>query len=233
MAGEQGIAYGAPSDGETPSTVYYRPYDSWASQSDWSVTLLPGEDALLVAAGGAASDSMGSVVVATSKGFVRFLSSSGIQRYVWRVGEEMVSIAAGREAVILVHREGGTSLDGTSCASTLVRLLTCHRVPELAIFLDRPGYIRARPRRSGARTEKDDSSMGRVHIRRRSSSVRFCGIVVRARPVPQIGAGEMGTTARFVHACSEGGETGVVLASRGHQHTLHLRDPQGRYQDVG
>jgi len=52
--------------------------------------------------------------VATSKGFVRFLSSSGIQRYMWRVGEEMVSLAAGKEAVILVHREGGTSLDGKS-----------------------------------------------------------------------------------------------------------------------
>jgi len=112
QTGEQGIAYAASSDGETPSTVYYRPYDSWASQSDWSVNLLPGEDALLVASGGAASDSMGSVIVATSKGFVRFLSSSGIQRYVWRVGEEMVTIVAAREAVILVHREGGTSLDG-------------------------------------------------------------------------------------------------------------------------
>ena len=67
-----------------------------------------------MAAGGAGSHSMGSVIVATSKGFVRFLSSSGIQRYVWSVGEEMVSMAAGKEAVILVHREGGTSLDGTS-----------------------------------------------------------------------------------------------------------------------
>ena len=112
LSGEQGIAYGAPSDGETPSTIYYRPYDSWASQSDWSVSLLPGEDALLIGAGGAASNSMGSVIVASSKGFVRFLSSSGIQRYVWRIGEEMVSLASGEEAVICVHREGGTSLDG-------------------------------------------------------------------------------------------------------------------------
>ena len=112
ISGEQGIAYGAPSIGETPSTIYYRPYDSWASQSDWSMSLLPGEDALLIGAGGAASKSMGSVIVATSKGFVRFLSSSGIQRYVWRIGEEMVSLASGEAAVVLVHREGGTSLDG-------------------------------------------------------------------------------------------------------------------------
>ena len=60
---------------------------------------------------------MGSVVVATSKGFVRFLSSSGIQRYMWRIGEDTVSMAAGKEMVFLVHREGGTSLDGESSIS--------------------------------------------------------------------------------------------------------------------
>ncbi|ORX33917.1 hypothetical protein BD324DRAFT_584077 [Kockovaella imperatae] len=114
--GEQGIIYGAPSDGDQASSIHYRPYDSWASQSDWTMQLLPGEDAICVAAGGASgsgSDStMGSVIVATTKGFVRFLSSSGMQRYLWRVGEDVVSMVAGREAVLIVHREGGTSLDG-------------------------------------------------------------------------------------------------------------------------
>jgi chromosome transmission fidelity protein 4 len=52
------------------------------------------------------------VIVATTKGYVRFFSSSGIQRYLWRVGEEVVCMTAGKEAVMLVHREGGTSLDG-------------------------------------------------------------------------------------------------------------------------
>ena len=117
--GEQGIVYAAPGQEGQASLVYYRPYDSWASQSDWTISLLPGEDALCVTAGGGGSDGMGmgSVVVASSKGFVRFLSSSGIQRYMWRMGEEAVSMAAGKDMVILVHREGGTSLDG-ECSST-------------------------------------------------------------------------------------------------------------------
>jgi chromosome transmission fidelity protein 4 len=51
------------------------------------------------------------VIVATSKGYVRFFSASGIQRYLWRV-EEVVSMVAGREGLLVVHREGGTSLDG-------------------------------------------------------------------------------------------------------------------------
>lgn len=53
------------------------------------------------------------MVVATSKGYVRFFSASGIQRYLWRV-DEVVSMVAGREGVLVVHREGGTSLDGKS-----------------------------------------------------------------------------------------------------------------------
>lgn len=121
--GEQGIAYIAPAEGSSPSTVHYRPYDSWASSSEWTVTLLPGESATLVAAGGPPSTSsreaMGSVVIGTSKGYLRFMSSSGIQRYMWRLGDELVSMVAGRETVLLAHREGGTSLDGQSSASSL------------------------------------------------------------------------------------------------------------------
>lgn len=110
--GEQGIVYAAPAEGDEPSQVYYRPYDSWSSQADWTVHMLPGEEVLTVAAGGSAGDGMGSVIVATSKGYVRFLTSSGIQRYLWRMGDDMVTMAAGKDAVMLVHREGGTSLDG-------------------------------------------------------------------------------------------------------------------------
>lgn len=109
--GEQGIAYAAKSDGETASIVHYRPYDSWASSSDWSVSLLPGEEALSVAVGGPESG-LGTVVVATSKGMMRFFTASGVQRYVWRLGEEVITLAAGRDALLAVHREGGTSLDG-------------------------------------------------------------------------------------------------------------------------
>jgi chromosome transmission fidelity protein 4 len=110
--GEQGIVYAAPTQDGHPSVVYYRPYDSWASQSDWTINLPAGESVQSVAAGGEGQDSMGSVVAATSKGYIRFFSSSGIQRYLWRLGEDTVTMAAGKELVFVVHREGGTSLDG-------------------------------------------------------------------------------------------------------------------------
>lgn len=143
--GEHGIAYAAPSHDGQPSTVYYRPYDSWASQSDWTVSLLPDENALCVASGGGGSDGTGmsSVVVATSKGYVRFLSSSGIQRYVWRIGEDAVTMAAGQDLVIVVTREGGTSLDGRfdplSGQGFLLKLV--YRLSESAILSDRSQHL--------------------------------------------------------------------------------------------
>lgn len=62
------------------------------------------------------------VVVATDKGYLRFFTGSGVQRYIWRLGEEVVCMAAGEREVIVVHREGGTSLDGPS-APLISRLL--------------------------------------------------------------------------------------------------------------
>jgi hypothetical protein len=59
-------------------------------------------------------DHSSSVVVSTSNGLLRFFTASGVQRYIWRLGEDVVTMAAGRDGLIVVYREGGTSLDGTS-----------------------------------------------------------------------------------------------------------------------
>lgn len=52
--------------------------------------------------------SSGTVVVATDKGYIRFFSGSGLQKYVWHFGEEIVSISAGKDWVFLVHRSSET-----------------------------------------------------------------------------------------------------------------------------
>lgn len=54
----------------------------------------------------------GHIITATSKGYVRFFSGGGVQRYVWSVGGEFVTLVASSEWALVVHREGGTSLDG-------------------------------------------------------------------------------------------------------------------------
>jgi chromosome transmission fidelity protein 4 len=49
----------------------------------------------------------GTVLVATDRGYVRFLSGSGLQKYVWNLGEEVVTMAAGKDWAIVVYRAGG------------------------------------------------------------------------------------------------------------------------------
>ncbi|BEJ14934.1 hypothetical protein CspHIS471_0407010 [Cutaneotrichosporon sp. HIS471] len=129
--GEQGIAYAAPAgENNVLSVVHYRPYDSWGSTADWSMSLLAGEDALSIAVGGP-EQGLGTVVVATSKGLVRFFTASGVQRYVWRLGEDVITLVAGRDALLVIHREGGTSLDGCqSLRYTLLDLETFDLVQE-------------------------------------------------------------------------------------------------------
>lgn len=44
---------------------------------------------------------------------IRFFSGGGIQRGpVWAIDGDIVSMVAGRDYVFVVHREGGTSIDG-------------------------------------------------------------------------------------------------------------------------
>lgn len=67
----------------------------------------------MIAVGGAATpQSLGTVAIATSHGYIRFFSTSGVQRYIWRMADDVVCMAAGRESIVIVHREGGTTLDG-------------------------------------------------------------------------------------------------------------------------
>jgi len=85
------------------------------------MSLLAGEQVTALALGGGAlaTDSLafddptvglggsGTVLVATSRGFVRFISGAGLQKYVWNVGEEVVAVAAARDWAVIVHRASG------------------------------------------------------------------------------------------------------------------------------
>lgn len=125
--GQRGIAYARPSEKSDPAQIAYKPYSSWGASNDWQFSLSAGEEVVAIAAGGTPprrsyknrqgveegeAEGAGNVVVATSTGYLRFFTGSGIQRYVWALGADVVSMVAGNEWVFVVHREGGTSLDG-------------------------------------------------------------------------------------------------------------------------
>lgn len=69
----QGVLYASPSSKDAPSTVMYRPFDSWAANSDWQVSLPTGEEAVAVTAGHSFS------AVATSQHMLRVFSPAGAQ----------------------------------------------------------------------------------------------------------------------------------------------------------
>lgn len=101
------------------SIIEYRAYDGDPKTAAWQASLEDGEKAIVVAAGGSRIDpddldgnGMGCVAIATSKGYVRFFTGTGLQRYIWTLGEEVVAMVASREMLFIVHREGGTSVDG-------------------------------------------------------------------------------------------------------------------------
>lgn len=125
--GTRGIAYARPSEKSEPSQLMYQPYSTWGSAGEWKIELPHGEDIIAIAAGGipgrysykqrgseeqTEDDGAGHVVAATSRGYLRFFKGSGIQTYIWAMGGDLVSLVAGDEWVFVVHREGGTSLDG-------------------------------------------------------------------------------------------------------------------------
>ncbi|KAG8783688.1 hypothetical protein FRC15_004714 [Serendipita sp. 397] len=137
--GDRGIAYARPSEKSEPSQVLYKPYATWGSSTEWSITLPAGEDVIAIAAGGVTtrrsyknrsseeidSDGAGTVVIATSTSYLRFFTGSGIQIYVWAMGGDIVSLVAGNEWVFVVYREGGTSLDG--CQNLRYSLISLDR----------------------------------------------------------------------------------------------------------
>ena len=100
---------------------------------------------MAVAAGGIASvkkrgtranvdENAGLAVVATNRGYLRFFSSGGVQRYLWSTGDEVVSMVARQEHLFLVHRSGGTSLDGQwPCESVHHYSNFTFRLPELEV----------------------------------------------------------------------------------------------------
>ncbi|KAI5120641.1 hypothetical protein M0805_007978 [Coniferiporia weirii] len=139
--GERGIVYSCPPENGHPAQITYKPYSTWASHGEWSYTLPSGERALAVAAGGtpptrslrmlqeADIEGNGYVVLATDKGIIRFFTGGGIQRGpVWALDGDIVAMVAGRDYVFVVHREGGTSIDGNQNLRYTLRTSDTFRV---------------------------------------------------------------------------------------------------------
>lgn len=113
--GELGSVFACAATADSASLISYKPFDSWADTSEWQYSLPSEESATMIAVGGMSEPSSiarlsiagtGTIVVATDKGFLRFLTGSGIQKYVWNLGEEVISMAAGKDWVLVIYESG-------------------------------------------------------------------------------------------------------------------------------
>ena len=97
--GEKGCALASPGKpGGGASTVFYRPYESWAHASEWRVTLPSGEDAVSVAAG------YNWVAAVTSKRNLRLFSHAGAQRQIVTLeGAPVTCVGKGDSLVVTWH----------------------------------------------------------------------------------------------------------------------------------
>lgn len=121
--GPPGAVYAANSS-TTGNTLAFKPFESWTSSSggDWTISLPTDETVTALAIGGGSTTGMpsdddvldgerldeiaglGTVVAATSRGFLRFFGASGTQKYIVNFGEQIVAMSAGKEWLLIVHR---------------------------------------------------------------------------------------------------------------------------------
>ena len=124
------MLYACPARGDLASVINHRPYNTWAQAADWQHELPQGESVTAIGLGGVSafdSDDLspalgtGCIVAATSAGYLRFFGGSGLQTHFIDLGEDIVSLAVGKEWVFAVHRAIASTSDGES--------LTAHSGP--------------------------------------------------------------------------------------------------------
>ncbi|ORZ26584.1 WD40-repeat-containing domain protein [Lobosporangium transversale] len=103
--GMTGALFAAPERAETPSTVFFRTYDSWATKSEWQIFLPEGEDVTAIALNAE------SAIVSTSRGFVRIFSQSGIQTGLFSLGS--VIAAVGKDDMVFFIYHQGEPFEGS------------------------------------------------------------------------------------------------------------------------
>lgn len=107
--GEEGAIYASPASADVRSTVVYRPFEAWAPNSDWTVSLPKGEDATCVAVG------QTFVSVATTARRLRIFTQAGLQRDAIDLPGEAIALAARGSQLAVAWHACAPTYDGRQC----------------------------------------------------------------------------------------------------------------------
>lgn len=94
--GDRGALFAAKSSGDSPSVIYYKPFQSWTTASEWQFNLPQGEEVQAVTVGSRGA------IVATSEDYIRFFSHSGVQTYIYCMNG-VIALAAKNDFVMILH----------------------------------------------------------------------------------------------------------------------------------
>lgn len=112
---ESGSVFGSPQKGEkNPSTLMYRPFSSWANNSEWSMRFPMGEEVKAVALGS------GWVAAVTSLNFLRVFSEGGLQKFVLSMDGPVVTAAGHENLLVVVSHASNPLLSGDQVLSFTV-----------------------------------------------------------------------------------------------------------------
>lgn len=104
--GLAGALYASPSSEHAPSTVVFRPFDSWATNSEWTFGLPKTEEAVGVAVGDRFC------IVGNNRRMIRIFSLSGLQVTVMSIPGDLVCTFAEGDIFGVVYHSGTPTAGG-------------------------------------------------------------------------------------------------------------------------
>ncbi|KAI9101254.1 hypothetical protein DFS34DRAFT_463766 [Phlyctochytrium arcticum] len=99
--GEIGACFASVASAETPSTIFYRPFDTWASNASWTVKLKEDETVKALAITNAGP------VAATDQRYLRFFSFSGLQTNIVSIPGPIVTMSSNGDLLLVAYHAGG------------------------------------------------------------------------------------------------------------------------------
>ncbi|CAG8738098.1 7099_t:CDS:10 [Gigaspora margarita] len=103
-----------------PSVLFYKPQETWASKSEWTVTLPQGEDIIAIAL-----CSQG-IIVATSTGVIRIFSLCGVQTYILALTS--VVCMAGYDELVLIAYHASVGYKGSQNLGYILYNVRTHEI---------------------------------------------------------------------------------------------------------